>query len=124
MTRSLLLAPAMLASFVAVAALASACSGADDASDDAPRTPSTALPTEPGPAHGGKTADAATATDSGATDAATGTDAAKPKNAFEGAPAFASQTGPSTRQGGHAAKGNCNECHSIAGGAGKIVVTP
>lgn len=25
---------------------------------------------------------------------------------------------------GHATKGNCNECHSVAGGAGRIVVTP
>lgn len=129
MTRSPYLALVAFASVVALATATNACSGAEDSMGGSPRTSTTSTPTEPttttdGGDTGGGTAPAA---DAGVTDAAHAADAAKPKNAFEGAPAYAAQTGPSARQGGHAFAANtpktnpagrpCLNCHDGNGGA-------
>jgi hypothetical protein len=124
MTR-LLLASVLVASLASVAI---ACSGSDDSLDGAPEPPSTAAPgTEPPPQDGGEL-DSGVAPGDGATTADSALpDAAKPKNAFEGAPAYAPQAGPSTRQAGHSFNGNtpktnpagkpCLNCHGAGGGA-------
>lgn len=64
---------------------------------------------------------------SGTPDAGTDTGAPKPKDAFDGAPAFAAKLGPTTRKAGHnfanatpttnPAGRACLNCHGAAGGA-------
>jgi hypothetical protein len=109
-------------------AMLAACSGsASDPVFHGGPVPTTTSSTEPPPGE-----DAAPpATDSGSHDDAAvpdaGHDAAKPKDAFGGAPAYASKTGPSTRKGGHSFAGNtpktnpagkaCLNCHGASGGA-------
>lgn len=123
----MLLGPLALASFVALAASAGACSGVDETYGDTSRT-TTPSPTEPTPSDASTaTPDGAGGTDAGAIDAATEADAAKPKDAFEGTAAYAAQAGPTTRQAGHNFNANtpktnpagrpCLNCHDGTGNA-------
>jgi len=104
------------------------CSGAEEGVGDeraAPTPSATSVPNEPPPAGTTPRNEAGSPPDAAIDAGDAGTP--KPKDAFDGAPAYVAQTGPSTRQSGHNFGSNtpktnpagraCLNCHGDSGGA-------
>jgi hypothetical protein len=102
-----------------------ACSGPGDPVFHGSPPPATTSPTDPTPDDDAAPPTADGGTESDAADA--GFDAAKPKDAFGGAPAYAGASGPDTRKAGHNFNSNtpktnpagkaCLNCHGASGPA-------